>query len=93
MEVNVDAPHSADVEEICSSLERAVLKYFPRQIEKADTFVFANGGDADDSQLALFPKRQLQHRLLEIRRGLSFVTRVLPECGPRDPEVEGLRGP
>ena len=74
----MDAPHSTDVEEICSSLERAVLKYFPRQIENADTFVFVNGGDAvGDNQLALFPKRQLQHRLLEIRPGLSFVTRVL----------------
>jgi hypothetical protein len=73
----VNTTHSADVEEICCSLERAVLRYFPRPIENADTFVFAKGDAMDATQLTLFPKRRTQPRFFEIKRGLSFVTRVL----------------
>jgi hypothetical protein len=60
--------HSADVEEICYVLERAMRKYFPCSTENADTFA---------DQLTLFPRYRPQPRVFETRRGLSFVTRVL----------------
>jgi hypothetical protein len=69
----VNTTRSADVEEICNSLERAVLKYFPRPTENADTFLFAKGGD---TQLTLFPRHRPQPQFFEIKRGLSFVTHV-----------------
>lgn len=69
----------ADVEEICYSLERAVLRYFPRpieNIENTDTFVFAKGDTVNATQLTLFSSR---HRTQpsELKRGLSFVMAVL----------------
>jgi hypothetical protein len=43
--MNTKSAPSADAEEICKSLERAVLKYFPHPIENVDTFLFANADD------------------------------------------------
>ena len=37
---------SAEAGDICRSLERAVLKYFPGPIETVDTFLFAAGDDS-----------------------------------------------
>jgi hypothetical protein len=35
------SPSADRAEEICKSLEEAVLKYFPRPIENVDSFLFA----------------------------------------------------
>lgn len=40
-----NSARSADAEEICTLLEQAVLKYFPRPIENVDNFLFTNGDD------------------------------------------------
>jgi hypothetical protein len=42
MNTNV-SPSAA--EDICRTLELAVLKYFPAPVEHVDTFLFANGED------------------------------------------------
>ena len=73
----MNTTHSADVEEICYSLERAVLRYFPRPIDNADTFVFAKGDTVNATQLTLFSRHRAQPRFSELKRGLSFVTAVL----------------
>ena len=44
--MNTNCSPSAEAEDICKSLERAVLKYFAGPIENVDTFLFAEGGDS-----------------------------------------------
>ena len=43
--MNTNVAPSADAEDICKTLELAVLKYFPAHVENVDTFLFANGED------------------------------------------------
>ena len=43
--MNTNVAPSADAEDICKTLELAVLKYFPAPVEHVDTFLFANGDD------------------------------------------------
>jgi len=54
MAMNTNRAPSADAEDICRTLELAVLKYFPAQVENVDTFLFANGKDGaiDNSEPA-----------------------------------------
>ena len=56
--MNTNCSPSAQAEDICKSLERAVLKYFAGPIENVDTFLFAEGGDSavGDLQCACLPK-------------------------------------
>ena len=44
--VSTNCSPSAEAGDICRSLERAVLKYFPGPIETVDTFLFAAGATA-----------------------------------------------
>jgi hypothetical protein len=52
--MNTNVVPSADAEDICKTLELAVLKYFPAPVEHVDTFLFANGEDGaiDNSEPA-----------------------------------------
>ena len=56
--MNTNCSPSAEAEDICKSLEQAVLKYFPAPIENDDTFLFAAGDDGavGDLQSACLPK-------------------------------------
>jgi hypothetical protein len=61
-------PSADSAEEICKSLEQAVLKYFPRPIENVDTFLFAPEDDnaVNDPQSALRPEPPTQTALFKI---------------------------
>jgi len=56
--VNTNYSPSAEAEEICKSLERAALKYFPGPIENIDTFLFAEDDDGavGDLQTEYLPR-------------------------------------
>ena len=60
------SPDSA--EEICKSLEQAVLKYFPRPIENVDAFLFAPEDDSAvvDPESALPPEPPTQTALFKV---------------------------
>ena len=64
------SPAAGSAEEICKSLEQAVLKYFPRPIENVDTFLFAHEQDdvgaAGESRSAARPKPPSQSALFEV---------------------------
>ena len=55
-------PSADSVEEICKSLEQAILKYFPRPIENVDAFLFAPEDDSavGDPQSRLRPEAPAQ---------------------------------
>ena len=56
--MNTNCSPSAEAEDICQSLERAVLQYFPGPIENVDAFLFAQGDDSTvgDLQSACLPR-------------------------------------
>ena len=56
--VTTDCSPSAEADDICKSLERAVLKFFAGPIENVDTFLFAEGDDSavGDLQTACLPR-------------------------------------
>ena len=62
------SPSADSAEEICKSLEQAVLKYFPRPIENVDTFLFAPEDDnaVGDPQSALRPEPPTQTALFKV---------------------------
>lgn len=64
------SPAAGSAEEICKSLEQAVLKYFPRPIENVDTFLFAHEQEdasaAGESRSAGRPKPPTQSALFEV---------------------------
>ena len=55
--MSTNCSQSAEAEDICTSLEQAVLKFFAGPIENVDTFLFAEGDDStvDDLQTACLP--------------------------------------
>ena len=44
--MSTNCSQSAEADDICKSLERAVLKFFVGPIEDVDTFLFAEGDDS-----------------------------------------------
>ena len=56
--MSTNCSQSAEAEDICTSLERAVLKFFVGPIEDVDTFLFAEGDDSavGDVQTACLPR-------------------------------------
>jgi hypothetical protein len=76
------SPAAGSAEEVCKSLEQAVLKYFPRPIENVDTFLFAHEQEdasaVGDSRSAGRPKSPTQSALFEVSNAAWLAPAV--EC-------------
>jgi hypothetical protein len=68
--MDIHSKQSADAEETCKLLEQAILKYFPRPIEKTDS---AASDEAVEPQSGSRPETSTSTVLVAVRRGLSFL--------------------
>ena len=72
--MNTNCSPSAEAEDICKSLERAVLKYFAGPIENVDTFLFAEGDDSavGDLQMRVLAKTTDRNGAFRSKCGLAL---------------------
>lgn len=68
--MNTHCKQSADAEETCKLLEEAILRYFPRPIEKTDSAARDGGIEPPAGSR---PEAPASTVLVAVRRGLSFL--------------------